>query len=66
MIVRKSESRSNLYPTISETLVMLNDISNIIKGKIQHDQTFAVAAATANQFNKCNVAKSLGVWLEVG
>ena len=51
--------------------------SNIIKGKIQHDQTFAVAAATAtaNQFYMCNVAKSkqenrvakkLGVWLEVG
>jgi hypothetical protein len=29
--------------------------SNIIKGKIQHDKTFAVAAA--NQFNVCNVAK---------
>ena len=50
-----------------------NSKSNIIKGKIQHDQTFAVAAA--NQFNMCNVAKSkqenrvakkLGVWLEVG
>jgi hypothetical protein len=52
-----------------------NSKSNIIKGKIQHDQTFAVAAATANQYNMCNVAKSkqenrvakkLGVWLEVG
>ena len=32
-------------------------ISNIIKGKIQHDKTFAVAAATANQFNLCNIAK---------
>jgi hypothetical protein len=31
--------------------------SNIIKGKIQHDKTFAVAAATANQFNLCNIAK---------
>ena len=31
--------------------------SNIIKGKIQHDQTFAVAAATANQFNLFNIAK---------
>jgi hypothetical protein len=50
-------------------------LSNIIKGKIQHDQTFAVAAATANHFNMCNIAKSkqenrvakkLGVWLEVG
>jgi hypothetical protein len=49
--------------------------SNIIKGKILHDKTFAVAAATANQFNMCNVAKlkqenrvakKLGVWLEVG
>jgi hypothetical protein len=32
-------------------------LSNIIKGKIQLDKTFTVAAATANQFNLCNVAK---------
>ncbi len=31
--------------------------SNIIKGKIQHDKTFAVTAATINQFNLCDVAK---------
>jgi hypothetical protein len=31
----------------------------MIKGKIQHDKTLVVAAATANanQFNLCNVAK---------
>ncbi len=33
--------------------------SNIIKGKIQHDKTFSVAAATAtaNQYNLRNIAK---------
>jgi hypothetical protein len=29
----------------------------LIKGKIQHDKTFTVAAATAKQYNLCNVAK---------
>jgi hypothetical protein len=32
------------------------DTSNIIKGKILHDKTFAAAAATANHF-LCNVVK---------
>jgi hypothetical protein len=35
--------------------ILILFVSNIIKGKIQHDKTFA--AATANQFNVCNVAK---------
>jgi hypothetical protein len=28
-----------------------------LKDKIQHNKTFTVAAATANQFNLCNEAK---------
>jgi hypothetical protein len=35
--------------------ILISIVSYIIKGKIQHDKTFA--AATANQLNQCNIAK---------
>jgi hypothetical protein len=41
---------------IDSSSVLISSQSNIIKGKILHDKTFAAAAATANHF-LCNVVK---------